>query len=175
MTLWSLKTYGYIGCKTKSYQILRIFLLLFIFHAFWSYKAGLPCFLALWPYKAGLPCFLTFWPYKAGLPYFLICFSFCWELLDLCPRAHCVPTILWIITECLVIHFAASNFSRSDRINHPIRSMRSTLWRRRHPTVPYLLRPASRAIGHQTLLVSNWGYDPKKALDWPIAILEPAA
>ena len=34
MTLQSLKIYGYIGCKTKSYQILRKFLLLFIFHAF---------------------------------------------------------------------------------------------------------------------------------------------
>ena len=31
MTLWSLETYGYIGSKTKSYQILREFLLLFIF------------------------------------------------------------------------------------------------------------------------------------------------
>ena len=71
MTLRSLKTYGYIGSKTKSYQILREFLLLFIFHAFWPYKAGLPCFLALWPYKAGLPCFLALWLYKTGLPCFL--------------------------------------------------------------------------------------------------------
>ena len=31
MTLWSLKTYGYIGSKTKNYQIQRRFLLLFIF------------------------------------------------------------------------------------------------------------------------------------------------
>ena len=31
MTLWSLETYGYIGNKTKSYQIQRGFLLLFIF------------------------------------------------------------------------------------------------------------------------------------------------
>ena len=70
MTLWNLKMYGYIGCKTKSYQILRGFLLLFIFYAFWPYKVGFPCFLAFWPYKAGFPCFLTFWPYKAGLLYF---------------------------------------------------------------------------------------------------------
>ena len=71
MTLRSLETYGYIGNKTKSYQILRGFFLLFIFHAFWPYKTGLPCFLALRPYKAGLPCFLTLRPYKAGLPCFL--------------------------------------------------------------------------------------------------------
>ena len=122
MTLWSLETYGYIGSKTKSYQILRRFLLLFIFHAFWPYKAGLPCFLTLWPYKAGLPCFLALWPYKAGLLCFLICFPFCWELLCLCPRADRVPTILWIITECLAIHLAASDFSRNDRINYPTRS-----------------------------------------------------
>ena len=31
MTLWSLKTYGYIDSKTKSYQMQRGFLLLFIF------------------------------------------------------------------------------------------------------------------------------------------------
>ena len=31
MTLWSLKTYGYISSKIKSYQIQRGFLLLFIF------------------------------------------------------------------------------------------------------------------------------------------------
>ena len=42
MTLWSLETYGYIGSKTKSYQIQKGFLLLFIFlgHrdcAFWQY------------------------------------------------------------------------------------------------------------------------------------------
>ena len=59
MTLQSLKTYGYIGSKTKSYQILRGFFLLFIFHVFWPYKAGLPCFLTFWPYKAGLLCFLN--------------------------------------------------------------------------------------------------------------------
>ena len=45
MILQSLETYGYIGSKTKNYQILRGFLLLFIFHAFWPYKVGLPCFL----------------------------------------------------------------------------------------------------------------------------------
>ena len=71
MTLWSLETYEYIGSKTKSYRILRGFLLLFIFPAFWPYKAGLLCFLVFWPYKAGLLCFLAFWPYKAGLPCFL--------------------------------------------------------------------------------------------------------
>ena len=64
MTLLSLETYGYIGSKIKSYQILRGLLLLFIFHTFW-------------PYKAGFPYFLVLWPYKAGLPYFLICFPFC--------------------------------------------------------------------------------------------------
>ena len=152
MTLRSLETYGYIGSKTKSYQILRGFLLLFIFYAFWPYKAGLPCFLVLWPYKAGLSCFL-------------ICFLFCCKLLGLCLRADCVSTILWIIIECLAIYLAAFGFSRSDRINHLTKSMRRTLWRRWHPTVPYLLHPAIPAIGHQTLLVSNWGYDPKKALD----------
>ena len=159
MTLQSLKTYGYIGSKTKSYWILREFLLLFIFHIFWPYKAGLPCFLALlpykvgllcflalWPHKAGLPCFLALWPYKAGLSYFLICFTFCWELLGLCPRADRVLTILWIIIEYLAIHFAASGFFCSDQITHPTRSMRRTLWRRRHSIVPYLLRLASRAI-----------------------------
>ena len=175
MTLRSLETYGYIGSKTKNYLILRGFLLLFIFHAFWPYKVSLPCFLALWPYKASLPCFFTFWPYKAGLSCFLICFPFCWELLGLCPRADCILIIPWIIIECLVIYLAALDFSRSDRINHSMRSMHRTLWKRRHPTVPYLLRLASRAIGHQTLLVLNWGYDLKKALDWPIAILEPTA
>ena len=146
--LWSLKTYGYNYSKTKSYWILRKFLLLFIFHAFWPYKAGLPCFLALWPYKAGLPCFFALWPYKAGLPWFLICFPFCWKLLGLCLRADYVLTIPWMITECLAIHLAALNFFRSDRINHPTRSMCRTLWRRRHPTVPYLLHPASRVISN---------------------------
>ena len=151
MILRSLKTYGYIGNKTKSYQILRRFFLLFIFHAFWPYKAGLSCFLALWPYKAGLPCFLTLWPYKADLPCFLICIPFCWELLDLCSRANLVPTIPWIITECLAIYLAASDFSRSDQINHPTISMRKTLWRRRYPIVPYLLCLAS----HRPLLESK--------------------
>ena len=144
--------YGYIGSKTKSYRILRGFLLLFIFHAFW-------------PYKAGFPCFLVFWPCKAGLSCFLICFPFCWELLGLCPRADRVSTISWIITECLAIYLGALDFFCSDRINHPTRSIYRTLWRRRRPTVPYLLRPASYAIGHQTILVPNWGYDLKKALD----------
>ena len=48
MTLRSLETYGYIDSKTKSYQIKRGFLLLFIFfqtlafrlHAFWPYYFG---------------------------------------------------------------------------------------------------------------------------------------
>ena len=71
MTLRSFETYGYIGSKTKSYQILRGLLLLFIIYAFWPYKAGFPCFLVFWPYKANLPYFLAFWPYKAGLPCFL--------------------------------------------------------------------------------------------------------
>ena len=148
MTLRSLKTYRYIGIKTKSYQILRGFLLLFIFHAFWPYKTGLPCFLAFWPYKASLLCFLAFRPYKAGLLCFLICFPFCWELLSLCPRADRILTIPWIITESLAIHLAALKFSSSDRINHPTRFMRRTLWRRWHLTVPYLLCLASRAIGY---------------------------
>ena len=162
MTLRSLKTYGYIDSKTKSYWILRGFLLLFIFHAFWPYNASLPCFFAFWPYKAGLPCFL-------------ICFPFCYKLLGLWPKADRIPAISWIITKCLAIHPAASDFSHSDRINHPTRSMHRTLWRRWRPTMPYLLHPASRAIGNQTFLVLNWGYDPKKALDKPIAILEPTA
>ena len=123
MTLQSLKTYGYIGSKTKSYQILRRFLLLFIFYVFWPYKAGLSCFLTFWPYKVGLSCFLAFWPYKANLPCFLICFLFCWELLGLCPRANCVPTILWIITDYLAIYLTASDFFCSDRINHLTRFM----------------------------------------------------
>ena len=148
MTLRNLETYGYISSKTKSYRILRGFFLLFIFYTFWPYKAGLPCFLALWSYKTGLPCFLALWPYKAGLSCFLICFPFCWELLGLCLRADYISTIPWIITKYLAIHLAASNFSCSDRINHPTRSMRTTLWRRQHPIVPYLLCPASRAIGH---------------------------
>ena len=135
MTLQSLKTYGYIGSKTKSYWILRGFFLLFIFHIFWPYKADLPCFLILWPYKVVLPCFL-------------ICFPFCWELLGLYPRADRIPAIPWIITECLAIYLAALDFSRSDRINHQTRSMRRALWRRQYLTVLYLLRPASRAIGH---------------------------
>ena len=153
--------YGYIGSKTKSYWILRGFFLLFIFYAFWPYKtgllcflafwpykAGLPCFLALWPYKAGFPCFLALWPYKAGLSCFLIYFPFCWELLGLCPKADRIQTIPWIITECFALQLAALDFSYSDRINHPTRSMRRTLWRHRHPKVPYFLRLASRAIGH---------------------------
>ena len=148
MTLQSLKTYGYIDSKTKSYQILRGFLLLFIFHAFWPYKAGLPYFLAFWPYKAGLLYSFVFKPYKAGLQWFLICFSFCCELLGLCLRADRVLTIPWIITEYLAIYFAALDFFCSDRINHPTRFMRRTLWRRQHPTVPYLLRPASYAISY---------------------------
>ena len=78
MTLWSLETYGYISSKTKNYQILRGFLMLFIFYTFWTYKAGLPYFLAFWPYKSGLPYFLEFWPYKVSLP----CFS---EFSDLFP------------------------------------------------------------------------------------------
>ena len=114
MTLQSLEMYGYIDSKTKSYWILRGFLLLFIFHAFWPYKVGLSCFLALWPYKVGFSCFLIYFP-------------FCWELLGLYPRADCVPTILWIITECLAIYFTASDFSCSNRINHPTRSMHRTL------------------------------------------------
>ena len=40
MTLWSLKTYGYICSKTKSYQIQRRFFLLFIFL---GYCAFWPC------------------------------------------------------------------------------------------------------------------------------------
>ena len=105
-------------------------------------------FLAFWPYKAGIPCFLAFWPYKAGLSCFLIYFPFCWELLGLCPRADGALTIPWIITKCLAFHLATSNFFCSDRINHPTRSMHKTLWRRWHPTVPYLLRLANCAIGH---------------------------
>ena len=175
MTLQNLETYRYIGSKSKSYWILREFLLLFIFHAFWPYKAGLSCFLVFWPYKAGLLCFFAFWLYKACFPYFLICFPFYWELLGLCLRVNWVPTISWIITEYLTIYLAALDFFYSDQINHPTRSMHIMLLKCRHPIVPYLLRPASRAIGHQTFLVPNWGYDPKKVLDQLITILEPTA
>ena len=48
MTLWSLETYGWIGSKTKSYQIQRGFFLLFIFlgHcAFWPYAIRFPLLL----------------------------------------------------------------------------------------------------------------------------------
>ena len=154
MALWSLETYGYIGNKTKSYQILKEFLLQFIFHAFWPYKAGLLYFFDqqalllmtfLRPSFSGLSKFPDLFPNK----------PFCWELLGLCPRANRVPTIPWIIIEYLVIHFAALDFSYSDRITHPTRSMHRTLWRRQHPTVPCLLRLASRAIGHQAFLVPN--------------------
>ena len=41
--------------------------------------------------------------------------------------------------------------------------------------MPYLLRLASYAIGHQIFLVLNWDYDPKKTLDQLIAILELTA
>ena len=146
MTLWSLGMYGNIGNKTKSYQILRKFLLLFIFHAFWPYKTGLPCFLVRWPYKAGFPCFLALQPFKAGFPCFMICFPFCSELLGFCPRADRVRTILWIITECLALNLAASDFSCSDWINHPTRFMRKTLWRCRYPRVPYLLLEAVQSV-----------------------------
>ena len=44
-----------------------------------------------------------------------------------------------------------------------------------YPIVPYLLRQPSRTIGHQAFLVPNWGDNPKKALDLPIAILEQTA
>ena len=142
MTLQSLETYGYISSKTKSYQILRGFFLLFIFHAFWPYKASFPCFFAFWPYKVGLPCFFhqqtlllitLFRPSLSGFSKFLDLFlnkPFYWEFLDLCPKADCIPTIPWIITKCLIIHLAASNFFHSNQINHPTRSMCRTLWRR---------------------------------------------
>ena len=156
MTLRSLETYGYIGSKTKSYWILRGFLLLFIFYAFWPYKAGLLCFLnqqtfllitLLRPSLSGLSEFPDLFPNKL----------FCWKLLGFCPRADHIPTISWIITECLVIYLAASDFSHSNRINHPTRFMHRSLWKRRHPIMPYLLRPASRAIGHQALSGSELG------------------
>ena len=67
--------------------------------------------------------------------------SFCWELLGLCPRADRVPTISWIITKCLFIHLAASDFFYSDRINHPTRSKRRTLWKCQHPRRPPPLPP----------------------------------
>ena len=165
MTLRSLEIYGYIGSKTKNYWILGRFLLLFIFHTFWLYKAGLPCFLnkqvflliiLLKPSFSGLLEFPDLFPNK----------PFCWELQGLCPRADCISTIPWIIAEYLVIQLAALNFSHtSNRINHLTKSMHRTLWWRQYPTVSYLLRLASRAIGHQALLVPNWGYDLKKALD----------
>ena len=136
----------------------------FIFHAFWSYKAGLLCFLDqqalllitfLWPSFSGFSEFLDLFPNKL----------FYWDLLGLCLRADRVPKISWIITKCLVIYLATLDFSHSDQINHPTKSMRRILWRHWHPTVPYLLCPTSRTMGHQAFLVLNWGYDPKKALN----------
>ena len=124
------------------------------FHAFLDQQAFLLITL-LRPSFSGILKFPDLFPNK---PFF-------WELLSLCSKANCVLTILWIITKCFAIYLAASHFSYSDQINHPTRSMRRMLWRCWNPTVPYLLRPASRAIGHQTFLVPNWGYDPKKALD----------
>ena len=156
--------YGYIGNKTKSYQILREFLLLFIFYAFWPYKASLPCFI-----NQQALLLITFFRFSlSGFSEFSDLFPnqpFCWELLGLCPRVGRVSTIPWIITECLIIHFVAMDFSHNDRITHPIRSMCRTLWKRRHPTVPYLLYLTSREIGYQAFLVLNWGYNLKKALD----------
>ena len=126
MTLQSLETYGYIDNKTKSYWILRGFLLLFIFYAFWPYKAGFSCFLnqqALLLITLLRSSFLRL----SEFPDLFLNKPFCWELLGLCLRADCVPTILWIITEYLVIHIAALDFSCSDRINHPTRSICRTL------------------------------------------------
>ena len=161
IALWTLEKYGYIGNKIKSYPILREFLLLFIFHAFWPYKACLPCFFD----QQAFLLITLFRPSLSGLSEFSDLFSnkpFCWELLGFCPRVNRVSTIFWIITKYLVIHLAALDFSHNDRIIHPTRSLRKTLWRRQHLTVPYLLRPASRAIGHQVLLVSNWGMIQRK-------------
>ena len=153
MTLRSLETYGYIGSKTKSYQILKKFLLLFIFYIFWPYKASRPCFLD----QQAFLLITFFKPSLLSLSEFFDLFLFCWELLGLCSRVDCVPTIPWIITECLAIYLAAWDFSCSDRINHPTRSMRKTLWKRQHPIVPYLLHPASRAIRHQNFSGSKLG------------------
>ena len=150
--------------RLKAIKILRGFLLLFILHAFWPYKAGLSCFLdqqALLLITLLRSSFSGFSEFPDLFPNKL----FCWELLALCPRADHVPTILWIITKCFVIRLAAPDFSCSDRINHLTKFMRRILWRRWHPTVLYLLHSASCAIGHQALLVPNWGYDLKKALD----------
>ena len=145
--------YGYLGSKTKSYWILKGFLLLFIFYVFWPYKASLLCFLVFWLYKVGLPCFFAFRSYKAGLLCFLICFPFYWKLLGLCSRADRVPKIPWIITECLAINLMASDFCCSDRINHSTKSMCKMLWKCWYPTVPYLLHSASHTIGH----FQTWG------------------
>ena len=162
MTLRNLETYGYISSKTKNYQILRRFVLLFIFHAFWPYKAGLPSFLdqqalllitLLRPSFSGFSKFLDLFsnkPLEAPKP--LLKSGFC-------------PNNFWIMTEYFVIHFLALNFSYSDRINHPTRSKYRTLWQRWHSTVPYLLYPASHSIGYQAFLVPNWRYDLKKALN----------
>ena len=67
ITLRSLETYGYIDSKTKSYWILREFLLLFIFYAFWPYKAGLPCFFD----QQALLLITLFRPSFSGLSEFL--------------------------------------------------------------------------------------------------------
>ena len=45
-----------------------------------------------------------------------------------------------------------------------MKSMRRTLWRRQHPTVPYLLRPVSHTIGHQNLSGFKLGIWSKKGL-----------
>ena len=50
MTLRSLKMYGYIGSKTKSYQIQREFLLLFIFFPDLSFQAACLPILSLRPH-----------------------------------------------------------------------------------------------------------------------------
>ena len=93
MTLRSLETYGYIDSKTKSYRIIREFLLLFIFHAFWPYKAGLLCF-----FNQQILLLITLFRLNlSGLSEFLNLFSnkpFYWKLLGLCLRANYIPTIL---------------------------------------------------------------------------------
>ena len=73
ITLQNLKTHGYIDSKTKSYQILREFLLLFIFHAFLDFQGR----------------FLYFRNQQA----FLLIIFLRPSLSGLCPRVDGIPII----------------------------------------------------------------------------------
>ena len=64
MTLRSFETYGYIGSKIKNYWILRGFLLLFIFYAFWLTKQAFYAFLHVGPTKQAFYASSHFGPTK---------------------------------------------------------------------------------------------------------------